>query len=264
MDGENAAAPDLHVRLDAPIAVIEIDRPPNNHITLDLVVAIAEALERMDREPTCRAIVLAGRGKHFCAGADLVARAPGAGIPRDAHTGRTLYTEAARLLRTKKPIVAAVHGAAIGAGLGLAVVADFRVTCAEARFSANFTRLGFHPGFGLTATLPRLVGAQQAAMMFYTARRLSGEDAMRIGLADQLVPQAEVLTAALALAAEIAVNAPQAVMSVRETLRRGLADTYEAATEREASEQAWQRQTADYTEGVLATRERRLPRFAGE
>ncbi len=150
--------------------------------------------------------MLAARGRHFCAGADLVNRAPGAGVPRDERTGRTLYTEAARLLRTRKPIVAAVHGAAIGAGLGLAVVADFRVTCAEARFSANFTRLGFHPGFGLTALLPRLIGTQRAAMLFYTGRRVPGDEAVALGLADQLVDQAEVRNAAHALAAEIATS----------------------------------------------------------
>jgi len=261
MDGSDLS--ELHVSSDGFVTTLEIDRPPNNHITLDLLVAIAATLERLDDDKTCRAVVLASRGKHFCAGADLVNRAPGAGIPRHGQSGRTLYSEALRLLKTRKPIVAAVHGAAIGAGLGLAVVADFRITCAEARFSANFTRLGFHPGFGLTATLPRLVGAQQAALMFYTGRRLTGEQALAIGLADQLVPQSDVLGTAQALAAEIATSAPRAVMSVRETLRRGLADAYEAATEREFSEQAWQRDSEDYREGVLAMKERRPPRFTG-
>ena len=83
------------------------------------------------------------------------------GVARTAKRGRHLYKEAQRLWKSGKPIVAVVHGAAIGAGLGLAVMADFRVTCPEARFSANFTRLGYHPGFGLTATLPRLIGAQR-------------------------------------------------------------------------------------------------------
>ena len=109
--------------------------------------------------------------------------------------GKHLYKEAIRLFRTKKPIIGAIHGAAVGGGLGLALVPDFRVTCAEARFSANFNRLGFHPGFGLTVTLPRLVGAQQAALLFYTGRRISGDEAVRLGLADVLVPQAEVRSA---------------------------------------------------------------------
>jgi enoyl-CoA hydratase/carnithine racemase len=174
-----------------------------------------------------------------------------------------LYKEAIRLFRTRKPIIAAVQGPAIGGGLGLACMADFRVTCAEGRFSANFTRLGFHPGFGLTATLPRLVGQQMAAMLFYTGRRIGGEEAVRIGLADQLVPLAEVRSAAQALAAEIAQSAPLAVLSTRETMRRGFADAVEAATERELVEQDWLRKTEDFQEGIKSTAERRPGNFTG-
>jgi enoyl-CoA hydratase/carnithine racemase len=143
------------------------------------------------------------------------------------------------------------------------LVADFRVTCQEARFSANFNRLGFHPGFGLTATLPRLVGAQQAALMFYTGRRVPGDEAVRVGLAETLVPLAEVRSAAQALALEIAQSAPLAVMATRETVRRGLCDAIEAATERELVEQDWLRRTEDFKEGVKAMGERRLPDFQG-
>ena len=90
-------------------------------------------------------------------------------------------------------MVAAVQGPAVGGGLGLALVADFRVACSEARFSANFNRLGFHPGFGLSVTLPRVVGMQKAAYMFYSGRRVQGEEALAIGLADRLVAKAELL-----------------------------------------------------------------------
>src|SRR5262249_59498352 len=108
----------------------------------------------------------------------------------------------------KKPIIAAVHGPAVGGGLGLAMAADFRVTCPEARFCANFTRLGFHPGFGLTVTLPAVIGETKAALMFYTSRRMSGEEAYAIGLADVLVPQDQVRDAAIKLAPEIRENSP--------------------------------------------------------
>ena len=133
----------------------------------------------------------------------------------------------------------------------------------EARFSANFNRLGFHPGFGLTATLPRLVGAQHAALLFYSGRRIPGDEAVRIGLADLLVPLAEVRSAAQALALEIAQSAPLAVIATRETMRRGLCDAIEAATERELVEQDWLRRTEDFKEGVKAMGERRLPNFQG-
>jgi enoyl-CoA hydratase/carnithine racemase len=250
----------IGVSLAGAVATVELRRPPNNFIDRDMIAELADALESLDREPHCRAIVLASAGKHFSGGADFSARAAedAAGPPK-----RHLYKEAIRLFRTAKPIVAAVHGAAVGAGLGLAVAADFRVTCAEARFSANFTRLGFHPGFGLTATLPRLIGGQRAAMLFYTGRRIGGDEAVAIGLADVLVPLAELRAAATALAQEIAHSAPLAIVATRETLRRGLADAVQAATERELEEQEWQRRTDDFREGVKAMAERRLPEFGG-
>ncbi len=242
------------------IATVEVRRGPNNFIDTDMVAEIADALEGFDRMPEVRAVVLCAEGKHFCAGADFGSRGPD-GVARAAKRGRHLYKEAQRLWRTGKPIVAAVHGAAVGAGVGLAVMADFRVTCPEARFSINFTRLGFHPGFGMTATLPRLVGAQQAALLMYTGRRITGEQAVAIGLADYCVPFEEVRAKAAELATEIAQSSPLAIVSTRETLRRGLADAVAAATEREFEEQDWLRSTEDFREGVKAMAERRLPDF---
>jgi enoyl-CoA hydratase/carnithine racemase len=253
---------EIGIERTGAVATVTLRRPPNNFIDLALTAALADALEALDADPDCRAVVLASEGKHFCAGADFSRRDRRAG-DAEAGTGRTIYTEGVRLLRTKKPIVAAVQGAAIGAGLGLAVVADFRVTCAEARFSANFTRLGYHPGFGLTETLPRLIGAQKAALLFYTGRRIPGDEAAAIGLADLLVPQAALREAATTLAQEIAESAPLAIEATRATLRRGLPELYEAATAHELAEQARLRATEDFTEGVKAMAERRPPRFTG-
>ncbi|WP_428531724.1 enoyl-CoA hydratase/isomerase family protein [Rhodopila sp.] len=244
------------------VATIEVQRGPNNFVDTDMVAEIADALEVYDRTADVRAIVLCAEGKHFCAGADFGSRGPD-GVARATKRGRHLYKEAQRLWRTGKPIVAAVHGAAVGAGVGLAVMADFRVACPEARFSTNFTRLGFHPGFGLTASLPRLIGTQNAAMMLYTGRRLTGEEALRIGLVDYLVPLDQVRAKALEVATEIAGSAPLAIVSTRETLRRGLADAVAQATEREYEEQDWLRTTADFKEGTKAMGERRAPNFAG-
>jgi enoyl-CoA hydratase/carnithine racemase len=242
------------------VATIEVRRGPNNFIDTDMVGEIADALELYDRTPDVRAIVLCAEGKHFCAGADFGSRGPD-GVPRGTKRGRHLYKEAQRLWRTGKPIVAAVHGAAVGAGVGLAVMADFRVTCPEARFSTNFIRLGFHPGFGLTASLPRLIGAQQAALLLYTGRRITGEEALAIGLADYCVPLSEVRVRAAELATELSQSAPLAIVSTRETLRRGLAEAVAQATEREYEEQDWLRGTADFKEGTKAMAERRLPNF---
>jgi enoyl-CoA hydratase/carnithine racemase len=256
---------DVAVEISGHVATVEIRRPPHNYFDNALIFELAAAFEALDREPQCRALVLAADGRSFCAGADL-SRRPQTGVTGEgANDGsaKHLYKEATRLFRNKKPIIAAVQGAAVGGGLGLALVADFRVTCPEARFCANFNRLGFHPGFGLTVTLPRLIGPQAAALLFYTGRRVPGDEAVKTGLADLLVAHSEVRSAAQELAAEIALSAPLAVMSTRETLRRGLAEAVEAATERELVEQEWQRRTADFKEGVAAMADRRLPQFVG-
>ena len=250
---------EIDVQLEGHVATVTWHRPPNNFIDLTLAAALADALEALDAEPACRAVVLASEGKHFCAGADFSQAGRRAG-DADA-TGRTIYTEGVRLLRTRKPMVAAVQGATVGAGLGLAVVADFRVAGPQTRFAANFTRLGYHPGFGLTRSLPRLIGAQRAALMFMTGRRFTGTEAVAMGLADLLAD--DILAAARALAAEIAEGAPLAIAATRATLRAGWAEEYEAATAHELAQQVRLRKTADFGEGTMASRERRTPRFIG-
>ena len=253
---------DIGVSIKDHVGQIEIQRPPHNYFDNALINQIADALEEFDRDPACRAVVLCAQGKSFCAGADFANR-PATGAGTEGGSAKHLYKEATRIFRTRKPIVAAVQGAAIGGGLGLALATDFRVTCPEARFSANFNRLGFHPGFSLTYTLPRLIGQQKANLLFYTGRIVKGEEAVAMGMADVLAPLAEVRDAATALATEIAQSGPLAVQATRQTMRRGFADAAERATERELTEQDWTRKTADFKEGVKAWGERRLPNFEG-
>ena len=251
---------DLHIGRDGAVGIVEMRRPPHNFFDLGLVSRMADACEAFSADPDCRAIVLQAAGKSFSAGVDL-----SQGLPPGAaaHPARHTYREALRLMRSSKPIVAAVHGAAIGGGLGLALVADFRVGCPLTRLAANFTRLGFHPGFGLTATLPRLVGSQAASRLFLTARTLEGEAAYAMGLLDELVPPQQVQEAALALARELAEVAPLALQSTRQTMRRELLPAFEAAIEREMAEQAWLGRTQDFQEGLAAARERRPAQFRG-
>src|SRR5579863_4976634 len=255
---------DIGVSRDGLVATVEIRRAPHNFFDSALVGEIGDAFDALDADPECRAIVLAAEGRSFCAGADFSKRMDTGTVSEGSRSaaGKHLYKEAIRLFRTKKPIVAAVHGAAVGGGLGLAMVADFRVTCAEARFCANFTRLGFHPGFGLTVTLPAVIGPTKAALMFYTSRRVRGDEAYAMGLADLLVPQDQVREASLALAAEIAENSPLGLIATRATLRGDLADRVRAATERELAEQTRLRKTDDFKEGVEAMAERRVPIFS--
>jgi len=239
------------------VAVVEIHRPPNNFFDVELIRSLAAAYEAVDGRPDCRAIVLCSEGRHFCAGVDFTAP------PSTAVRTATLYEEAGRLFRTGTPVVAAIQGAAIGGGLGLACSADFRIACLEARFSANFARLGFHHGFALSVTLPDIVGQQHALDLLFTGRRVPGDEAARMGLCDRLVDAADVRSEARAMAADIALSAPLAVRSIRTTMRGDLADRVAAAMAREAEEQDRLRQTSDWSEGIRAAAARRTPRFEG-
>ncbi len=250
---------DVSVALaDGLVATVELHRPPNNHFDLGLIRSLAAAFEALDSEPKCRAIVRCSEGRHFCAGADF--SRPSGGVDGGS---RHLYDEAVRLFETRTPVVAAVQGAAIGGGLGLAMAADFRVAGPDARFAANFARLGFHHGFGLSITLPAAVGQQRALELLYTGRRVPGEEAIRIGLCDRLAPADRLRDEAHAMAAEIAASAPLAVRSIRQTMRGDLAARVRGTLARERAEQERLRETDDFHEGVRATAERRQARFTG-
>ena len=149
----------------------------------------------------------------------------------------------------------------MGGGFGLAVMADFRVLCPDTRLTANFVKLGFTPGFGLTHTLARIIGHQKANLLFFTGRRITGETAMEWGLGDVFTDRENIREAAIDLAAEIAENAPLAVVSVREQVRGDLADAVQAATDIEGREQAILQKTNDHKEGVRAVAERRPGQF---
>ena len=247
----------VRVTTDGPVATVLLDRPPHNFVDVAVMQALAGALEDLDRDAHCRAIVLGSTGTSFCAGADFSGVTQGQPGPDSA----AIYGAALRLFATRKPIVAALQGAAVGAGAGLALVADFRIATPGSRFSVNFNRLGFHPGFGLSITLPRLVGVQAAARLFYLGERINGERMLSLGLVDALVPEAELLGHATTLARQIAVSSPKAVQSTRDTLRLGWADEVRAAIDRELSIQLPQFASEDFREGVAAAAQRRDPVF---
>ena len=254
---------DIEITRDGHVAIVEIQRPPNNFFDVGLITDLASAFEALDQADDCRALVLCSQGKHFCAGNNFAAKRGDAEQSERAAGRNPLYSAAVRLFDAKKPVVAAVQGAAVGGGFGLATMADFRVVCPEARFTSNFVKLGFHPGFGLTHTLPRIIGVQRANLMFLTGRRINGETASEWGLAEVLTTRENLRSEALALAAEIAENAPLALKSVRATMRQGLPAAVQAATDHENAEQARLGKTEDHKEGVRAVAERRAGNFVG-
>jgi enoyl-CoA hydratase/carnithine racemase len=235
------------------VALVTFAGKEGNPLDEALVGDIADALEEVDRRSHLRATVLAAEGKNFCSGASL-----GSDGEFDPEP---IYSAALRIFQLRKPVVAAVQGAAIGGGLGLALAADFRIVSPESRLSANFVKIGIHPGFGITVVLPRLVGAQKAAMLCLTGRRIGGEEALALGLADVLVARERLLEKALAFAAELAEGAPLAVEATRATLRSGLLEAVTRQLQTEIGEQRRLFRTTDFHEGLEATRERRPGRW---
>jgi enoyl-CoA hydratase/carnithine racemase len=247
---------DVTTTIEDLVATVEIHRPPHNWFDLEVLAGVADAVLALDDDASARAIVLCTEGKNFCAGADLTG---GEVLDNTA----SLYATATRMFTGAKPIVAAVQGAAIGGGLGLALAADFRVATPETRFACNFAKLGFHQGFGISVTLPLVVGQQKALELMYTAVDVRGDEALQIGLADRVAPAGELRDAARAFASDIAASGPLAVQAIRNTMRGDLAEKVRVATAHEAKEQARLRETEDFREGVAATAERRAPNFTG-
>ena len=249
---------DIAVEVNDNIAFVTIQRPPNNFFDYLLIEQIADAYEDLDQVSDCRVIILRSEGKNFCAGANF-------GQDEDmldkSVPYKKLYAQAVRLFKTKKPVIAVVQGAAIGGGLGLALSADFRIACPEARFAANFAKLGFHPGFGSSVTLPRVIGTQKAMDMLFTARRVGGEEAFDIGLADKLTSLETLMQTAKEFAEEITSSAPMAVESIRLTLRGNLAEQVEEIVDWELCEQVRLQKTEDFKAGIAASLAREMPKF---
>ena len=257
----NVPSVGLTVSLANWIAVIEIDRPPANYFDPALIAAIADAATELQARRDCRAIVLSSTGKHFCAGADFGS----ASLHDDrGRVAALLYEQGARLFEIELPVVAAVQGAAVGGGLGLACATDFRVASAGTRFQANFSALGFHHGFGLSVTLPRIVGAQKALDLLLTGRRITGTEALELGLADRLAETGSERDTAMELARSLAAAAPLAVRSIKQTQRGRLAEEVRQALKRELAEQTRLWRTRDSREGITASLARTTPRFTGE
>jgi enoyl-CoA hydratase/carnithine racemase len=242
---------------DGHIATVTMRRPPNNFIDTLFLNNLADAFDKLQADQSCRAIVLAAEGKHFCAGRDF-------GKPRaDGDQPADLYRAGLRLFAAELPWICAVQGGAIGGGFGLAMAADFRFGNESTYFLANFARIGYHQGFGLTATLGRTIGPQRTAELLYLGERVRGREALEFGLLDRLTGPDDLLEAAQAFAARIALSAPLSVRAIRATLRNGLEGEVADVMDRELLQQERLAGTRDHAEGIAATRERRPARFEG-
>jgi enoyl-CoA hydratase len=261
----------VRVELDGDgVARVTLNRPDRyNALSRELRDGFAQVLGQLKLDLQVRVVVLSGAGKHFCSGADIKDGIPalaaelGGGPVALRRAIRSLYEPFLGMMDLEVPTLAAVHGAAIGGGFGLALACDLRLAAENARLQANFVRLGIPPGMASTSTLPELVGPQRAAELLFTGRAVSGTEAAAIGLVLRAVPADSLQAEALALAREIALGAPEALRLTKVGLRRTRAVEARAAADREALAQAHCADMADAAEGVKAWLERRPPRFTG-
>lgn len=236
------------------VGIITFSNPPLNYFSEQILDSIATALQAFDEQPAIRVVIIRSTGNVFCAGAQFSGEEGQGSTPFDPSD---IYRAGLKLFQTRKPIIAEIQGAAVGGGLGLAMVADFRIAAETAKFTGNFTQVGIHAGFGLTHTLPRAIGQQATALLLYTGKRITGVEAHRIGLVDEVVPLERLQATTLSLAQEIATAAPLAVEATRKTLRAGLAKAIADQLLMETSEQLRLFKTDDYKEGIKAVRDRR-------
>jgi len=250
---------------DGRIATLTLNRPENrNSMTPDVMERFRACVARARSEAGLRCVVITGRGGSFCAGADFRGRSPAEERPGLAHERAfATYAPFLDVLDVEVPTIAALNGHAIGGGLGLALVCDLRVASREARYGANFARLGFHSGMAISYLLPRIVGVPAAADLLFSGRIVSGEEAAALGLVHEAVPAAEVAAAARRRAETVAACAPLAVRLMKQSLYRGLSWDPRSAARAEAFAQAATLATEDAREGIRALLEKREPEFRG-
>jgi len=252
------------------IALVTLNRPERlNAMNYDLVRGLYDALDELSFDRTCRVIVLTGAGRGFCAGLDLTSGASppeAAGLGR-AQAGMTVQKLIAGLVpkmrSVPQPVIAAVNGAASGGGLALALASDVRVAAQSARFNVAFIRVGLSGcDIGVSWMLPRLIGASRAFELLLTGRLIDAAEADRIGLVTRVVPDGQVLDAALETAELIVGNSPFGVRMTKEVMWSQLEiGSLQAGIDLENRTQVLSSFTGDLNEAMAAFAEKRPPNF---
>lgn len=255
-------------RREGGVALVTLDRPARlNAITFQMFEEFAVVCAELAADDGVRVVVLTGAGRAFCAGLDLAEAATLPGMSTvEMMAGQQSWGEAvAGFARLRKPVIAAVNGAAAGAGFSLALAADIRLAAPEARFNAAFVRIGLSGGdCGSSWFLPRVVGLGRASEILLTGRFVGAEEAAGMGLVNRVVPADELLPAAFALAEQIAANTPFGVSLTKQVLAANVdAPSLEAALELENRNQVLATRTQDMAEALTAFREKRPPVFVG-
>jgi enoyl-CoA hydratase/carnithine racemase len=256
--------PAVSYRAAEELGVITLDRPDNrNSMTPELLDAFAVASAAARADASIRCLVVTGTGSCFSSGADFKSNLQRATSAAPHERSYAMYEPFLSLLDVAVPVIGALNGHAVGGGFGLAMVCDLRIGALDAKYGANFVKLGLAPGMAISYLLPRLVGIARANELLLTGRLVNGAEAERIGILNRAVPGPEVLTEAMALARTIADNAPFAVRATKAAIRSGLALDERAAARAESHVQAESIAMDDAREGIEALLAKRPAKFTG-
>ncbi len=249
-------------------ATLVMNRPDRlNALNNELASALNEALGRIAKEETVRVVVITGAGRAFCAGGDLGAMGKGreSGATQELEPLLRAGMQMVLKMRTMpQPVIAAVNGAAAGAGMNIALAADMRIAAEEATFGQNFAKVGLFPDYGGTYFLPQLVGPAKAAELFYTGEMIDAKTALALGIVNRIVPAAQLEEEVKGLTQKIAQGPPLAIRAVKKVLFANEKKELAEALEQEVQEQVRCFLSEDCSEGILAFFEKRPPRFQGK
>lgn len=258
------------VRVDRPdtgVVLITLALPHRrNTMTAEMTAAWTESVARLRGDRSVRCVVVTGEGRAFCAGGDIgwIGAEPEKSADQLRDRMLPFYRAWLSIRDLDVPTIAAINGPAVGAGLCLAMACDLRYATPEAALSVPFTSLGMHPGMAATWLLPEIVGLPVARELFFTGRRLTGAEAVGLGLVNGVFPSETLVADVLSVAATVAAQAPQAVRLTKVALAAGGPASIESALQWEALAQPITLATADLQEGLRAASERRRPNFTGD
>jgi 2-(1,2-epoxy-1,2-dihydrophenyl)acetyl-CoA isomerase len=262
-----SSAPVFLETIQSGVAVLVMNRPERmNALNDDLATALFGALQKISQDDSVLVVVLTGAGRAFCAGGDLGVIGKG----REANNVKELEPilragmGAVLKIRTMpQPVIAAVNGAAAGAGMNIALAADIRISAEEAVFGQNFAKVGLFPDYGGTYFLPELVGPSKAAELFYTGDMIDAKTALQLGLVNRVVPAAQLEAEVRTFASKIAAGPPMAIRAVKKVLFADQKEALERALEAEVVHQMKCFASEDCLEGIHAFFEKRPPKFQG-
>lgn len=254
----------LSWKVEDGVAIVTINRPPANALAQNLIRELDELLTEVEQNNDARVILLHGEGRFFSAGADIkefTELTSKDQYARLAENGQTVFE---RLETFPKPVIAAIHGAALGGGLELAMSCHIRYVAEDAKLGLPELNLGIMPGFGGTQRLPRYVGVAKAAEMMFTGEPISGREAVEWGLANKAFPQEELLPNALQLAKKIAQKSPISLKAVINALQYSKSASFHDGIQAEAELFGTVFESEDAKEGIAAFLEKRQPTFSGK